>query len=66
MSHIVDVAEESKRRMVNSSDKEQFNWLPKLAYFKNDFFLVAASLLILENYSKVSSIPLLCFCLSIF
>jgi len=34
------------------SNKELLNWLPKLAYVKNNFFLAAASLLVLLDFSK--------------
>lgn len=52
MLHIVDTRKEPKRRKVQSSDREPFNWLPKLSYFDNNFFLVATGLLISANYSK--------------
>ena len=52
MSCIVDVRKNPECRRVNSSDREPFNWLPKLSYFENDFFLVASDLLNLANYSK--------------
>lgn len=42
-------------RKVKPSDKEHLNWLPKLSYFKNDFFLAAAGFLILEKYSMGTS-----------
>ena len=32
--------------------KESLNWLPKLSYFKNKFFLAAFELVTLENFSK--------------
>ena len=52
MSQIVDTAKEPKRHLINSTDMEPFNWLPKLSYFRNDFFLAATGLLILNNYYK--------------
>ena len=51
MLRIVDAGEEFERRRVKSSNREPFNWFPKLSYFENDFFLAATSLLILANYS---------------
>ncbi|KAJ8419891.1 hypothetical protein Cgig2_017701 [Carnegiea gigantea] len=41
-----------ERRRSKSSDREPLNWLPKLKFFANDFFLAAAGLLILKNYTK--------------
>jgi len=52
MSKIVDAGKQLEGRHVKSNDREPLNWLSKLLYFENDFFLAAASLLILENYSK--------------
>jgi len=39
-----------KRKKSKSSDKEPLNWLPKLKFFENNFFLVAAGFLILKNF----------------
>ena len=55
MSCIVDAGKELERQRVKSSDREPFNWLPELSYFENNFFLVAAGLLILKKYSKGAS-----------
>jgi len=41
-----------ERRKSKSSDREPLNWLSKLKFFGNDFFLVVAGLLILKNFSK--------------
>ena len=41
-----------EKRKSKSSDREPLNWLPKLKFSKNDFFLAAAGLLILKNFSK--------------
>ncbi|KAJ8434513.1 LOW QUALITY PROTEIN: hypothetical protein Cgig2_030136 [Carnegiea gigantea] len=49
---IVGAGKEPKRHRVQSSDREQFNWLRKLSYFDNKFFLTTTGLLILANYSK--------------
>ena len=39
-----------KCRKVRLSCREPLNWLPKLSYFENDFFLEVIDLLILEKY----------------
>lgn len=52
MSCIVDVGKEPECQRVKSSNKEPLNWLPRLPYFGDDFFLAVAGLLILEKYSK--------------
>jgi len=52
MSQIVDAGKELECRQVKSSDREPLNWLPKLSYFENVFFLAATGMLILENYSN--------------
>ena len=41
-----------KKRTSKSSDGEPLNWLPKVKFLRNDFFLAAAGLLILKNFSK--------------
>ncbi|KAJ8434745.1 hypothetical protein Cgig2_001948 [Carnegiea gigantea] len=41
-----------EKRRSKSSDREPLNWLPKLKFFANDFFLATAGLLILKNYTK--------------
>ena len=41
-----------EKRRSKSSDQEPLNWLPKLKFFANDFFLPATDLLILKNYTK--------------
>ena len=38
-------------RSSKSSDKEPLNWLPKLKFFENNFFLTGVGLLILKNFS---------------
>jgi len=53
MSKIADAGKEPEhRRSKSSGRKPPLNWLPELLYFENDFFLVAAGLLILKNYSN--------------
>ena len=52
ISKVVDAGKEPERRQSKLSDREPFNWVPKLSYFMNDFFLAAADLFILKNYSK--------------
>ncbi|KAJ8432686.1 hypothetical protein Cgig2_034012 [Carnegiea gigantea] len=48
----MDAGNEPERQRGKSSDRELLNWLAKLSYFENDYFLAATGLLILENYSK--------------
>ena len=52
MSQIVDAGKEPKHKRSGSSDRECFNWLSKLLFFGNDFFLAFVGLLILKDYSK--------------
>ena len=52
MARIVDTGKEPERQRFRSSNTELLNWLLKLKFFRNNFFLVATDLLILKNYSK--------------
>ena len=52
MAQAIESVKGPERRKSKSSDKEPLNWLPKLKFFGNDFFLAAAGLLILKNFSK--------------
>ncbi|KAJ8433872.1 hypothetical protein Cgig2_021255 [Carnegiea gigantea] len=52
MAQAIEYVKGPERRKSKSSDREPLNWLPKLKGFRNDFFLTAASLLILKNFSK--------------
>jgi len=52
MSKIVDTGKEAECKRSKSSDREPFNWLPKLLYFTNNFFIATVGLFILKNYSK--------------
>jgi len=52
IARIVEAEKGPERKRSRSSDKEPLNRLPKLKYFANDFFLAAAGLLILKNYTK--------------
>ncbi|KAJ8434211.1 hypothetical protein Cgig2_015700 [Carnegiea gigantea] len=51
-SQAIESVKGPERRKSKSSDSEPFNWLPKLKFFGNDFFLTAAGLLIVRNFSK--------------
>jgi len=50
MSRIKDIGKEPECKWSKSIDKKPLNWLSKLSYFKNDFFLATTDLLILKNY----------------
>jgi len=52
MSKIMDAGKELEHKRRKSSNKEPFNWLPKLSFFGTGFFPAAASLLVLKDYSK--------------
>ncbi|KAJ8427763.1 hypothetical protein Cgig2_024307 [Carnegiea gigantea] len=52
ISQVVDSQKGSKRKRSKSSERKPMNWLPRLKYFANDFFLAAAGLLILKDFSK--------------
>jgi len=52
VSRIVDAKKEPGCKRSKLSDREPLNWLPKLSYFENNFFLATVGLLILKNYSK--------------
>jgi len=52
MTQAIESVKGPEKRKSKSSDKESLNWLPKLMFFASDFFLVAAGLLILKNFTK--------------
>ena len=52
MAQAIESVKGPEKRRSKSSDREQLNWLPKLKFFANDFFLTAAGLVILRNYTK--------------
>jgi len=52
MTQAIELVKGPEKRRSKSSDRELLNWLPKLKFFANDFFLTAASLLILKNFTK--------------
>lgn len=52
MSQAIEAVKGPEKRRTKSSDQEPLNWLPKLKFFANDFFLAAAGLLILKNFTK--------------
>jgi len=55
MSRVIEVGKEPECRRIKSSNREPLNWLPKLSYFENDFFLAAVGLFILEKFSNDTS-----------
>ena len=52
IAQAIESAKRPERRRSKSSDWEPLNWLPKLKFFANEFFLTATGLLILKNYTK--------------
>jgi len=52
MSKIIDAGKEPEHKRSKLNNMEPFNWLPKLSFFGNDFFLTVTGLLILKDYSK--------------
>ena len=52
MARVVDVQKGPKRKQSKSSNREPMNWLSKLKFFANNFFLAAVGLFILNNFSK--------------
>ncbi|KAJ8431187.1 hypothetical protein Cgig2_010219 [Carnegiea gigantea] len=52
MAQMIESMKGPEKRKSKSNDREPLNWLPKLKFFGNDFFLAAAGLLILKNFSK--------------
>ena len=57
MAQAIESVKGPERRKSKSSDREPLNWLPKLKFFGNDFFLTATGLLILKNFSKGTGNP---------
>jgi len=60
MAQTIESVKGPERRKSKSSDREPLNWLPKLKFFENDFFLTAAGLLILKKFSKGIRCPCVC------
>ncbi|KAJ8431148.1 hypothetical protein Cgig2_026745 [Carnegiea gigantea] len=52
IAQVIESVKGPKRRKRKSGDRKPLNWLPKLKFFGDDFFLAAAGLLILKNFSK--------------
>jgi len=52
MAQAIESVKGPERRRSKSSNPEPLNWLPKLKFFANDFFLIAVGLLILKNYTR--------------
>ena len=52
MAQAIEFGKGPEKRRSKSSDREPLNWLRRLKFFLNDFFLITAGLLILKNYSK--------------
>jgi len=52
MAQAIESVKGPERRKSKSSDREPLNWLPKLKFLRNDFFLTTEGLLILKNFSK--------------
>lgn len=52
MSAQIEAVSGPEIRRARSKGREPYNWLPRLSFFSNDVFLVAAGLLQLKKYSK--------------
>ena len=52
MAQAIESVKGPEKRKSKSSEREPLNWLPKLKFFENDFFLAVTGLLILKNFSK--------------
>jgi len=52
MTQVIESVKGPEKRISKSSDREPLNWLPKLKFFANDFFLATVGLLILKNFTK--------------
>ena len=52
MAQAIKSVKGPEKRKSKSSDREPLNWLLMLNFFGNDFFIAAADLLILKNFSK--------------
>ncbi|KAJ8434783.1 hypothetical protein Cgig2_033733 [Carnegiea gigantea] len=52
MALVVEAQKGPERKHSRSSEREPMYWFPMLKYFANDFFLAAAGLLILKEFSK--------------
>ena len=52
MAQAIESVKGPEKRRSKSSDWEPLNWLPKLKFFSDDFFLATAGLLILKKYTK--------------
>jgi len=52
MTQVIESVKGLEKRRSKSSDRESLNWLLKLKFFANDFFLATTGLLILKNFTK--------------
>jgi len=52
MAQASDSVKGPERRKSKSSDGEPLNWVPKLKFLMNNFFLIAVSLSMLKNFFK--------------
>ena len=52
MTQAIESVKGPEKRRSKSSDRESLNWLLKLKFFANDFFLATTGLLILKNFTK--------------
>ena len=52
MAQAIESVKGHEKRKSKPSDREPLNWLLKLNFFGNNFFLTAAGLLILKIFSK--------------
>ena len=52
MVEVIESVQGLERKRSKSSDREPWNWLPRLKFLENDFFLATAGLLILKTIFK--------------
>jgi len=49
MTRAIESVKGPEKRRSKSSDQEPLDWLPRLKFFVNDFFLAAAGLFVPKN-----------------
>jgi len=52
MTQAIESVKGLEKKRSRFSNREPFNWLLRLKFFTNDFFLAAADFLILKNVTK--------------
>ncbi|KAJ8429036.1 LOW QUALITY PROTEIN: hypothetical protein Cgig2_016941 [Carnegiea gigantea] len=54
MAEVIESTQGPEKRKSKSSDREPWNWLPRLKFFENDFFLATAKLTPFESGDSIS------------